>query len=96
MPRRGKPNLSDVGLYAFDYLYGNLRRKFSRTRKEARMVFFNMVGYLFVDWTEYSQCPVHDSDVTLCWAAPFGPAVAKNSQIPLCTSYEELQVERAL
>ena len=60
------------------------------------MVFFNMAGYLFVDWNEYSQCLFHDSDVTLCWAAPFGPAVEKNSHIPLCTSYEDFQVERAL
>ena len=92
--RRGKPNRSDVGLYAFTYLYGSLRRMFTRTRKDARMIFFQKLGYLFMDWSQYKKCSVHDSTVTMCWAAPIHAPIS-DVETPLCSNYGDVKRERA-
>lgn len=70
--KSGSPSRHDVGMFAMDILYHRLVQMFTIARKAVKEEFFNMVGYLFVDWTKYGGCPVHDSEVRLCWAAPLG------------------------
>ena len=71
--RRRYPLRNDVALYVFATLYSNLKRMYSATRRAARLKFFNNIGYLFIDWIEYSECTVADSAVHLRWVVPVGP-----------------------
>ena len=70
--KNGAPSRSDIGFFAMDILYHRLVHLFTSARKSLRNVFFNMVGYLFVDWSKFTKCPVHDTEVRVKWAAPLG------------------------
>ena len=70
--RVGYPSRADTADYALSYLYRSLLNMFKTTRRSAKVDFFTSVGYLFIDWKQFPECEVHDSDVALTWAAPLG------------------------
>ena len=65
---RGYPKRAEMGYYALNYLYHLLLKIFTKTRRSAKLTFFTMVGYLFMDWTEHEECEVKNSAVHLRWA----------------------------
>ena len=68
--RVGYPSRAETGDYILSYLYRSLLSMFTTTRRSAKIDFFTSIGYLFLDWTEFPECDVHNSDVDLIWAAP--------------------------
>ena len=72
---RGYPKRPDMGYYALNYLYHQLLKIFTKTRRSAKLMFFTMLGYLFMDWTEHDDCDVKDSAVHLRWAASLGESI---------------------
>ena len=68
--KTASPSRSEVGMFAMDIMYHRLVQMFTIARKGVKKEFFNMIGYLFVEWDLCKKCPVHNSTVNLTWAAP--------------------------
>ena len=86
--KRTYPKRQEMAYYALNYLYHALLKSFTRTRRSAKMAFFNSVGYLFMNWKSYDECEVKDSDVQLRWAAPFGESALGTWDVNLIEASE--------
>ena len=90
--KRGYPKRVEMGHYAMNYLYHSLLKTFTKTRRPAKLMFFNLFGYLFMDWTTCAEVEVKDSSVYMRWAAPMGVSALEtwdSDEITASLTYKE-------
>ena len=90
---RAYPTMPEVGQYVFDALYQSIPQSRTPSRKTVRNLFFSSFGYLFIAWRDHPDCPFHDSDVVMKWAAPMGEPrqiMLKEKNRAECETYSNL------
>ena len=90
---RAYPSRLEVGQYVCDKLFHAILQSRTPSRRLVRNLFFFILGYLFINWKDYPDCPVHDSEVVMKWAAPMGAprqVLLKDNTKPSCETYARL------
>jgi len=83
--RKGKFDRADDALFAMRTLYSTITKHLNESRKAGSAEFYDVVGYLFADWSTFRNCPVKDCDLSLTWAADAADSVVVNiNDIPDC------------
>jgi len=78
----GKFYCSDDALFAMRMLYSSITKHLNESRKAGPAEFFDFIGYLFVSWKSFRNCPVKDSAVDLSWAADEEGSAIQLNDIP--------------
>ena len=82
----------DTAIYCLEFLYSSVTNMLTDTRREARLSVLNKLFYLFMDWTQFPNCEVSDSAVTMRWVVPFGQSVLNTrpkEELPVMSVYAD-------
>ena len=88
---------NDIGFHAANILYKRFTQKLNNARCTSKAVFFDELGYLFVDWNTLGSC-VEQSSLEMRWAVndKASKAVYFNDvpdSFPICTTGKETKLE---
>jgi len=90
----GKFDRSDDALFAMRSLYSCITKHLNESRKAGPAEFFDFIGYLFVSWKSFRNCPVKDSTLELSWAADEDGNEVQLNDIPDCHMHTKGEADR--